>query len=447
MFSLDPFRFPLFPIFTFDLVESSSPTTLKNVEDLLYRGDVVGAKKAAENIRYLSEQSDSYRKIAEYHLQHSDLSKAFIAAREISYLSVRDEVYQKICDAHLVNNDLVCAEKIAGQMGYLSSQQHLFTKIFDIKFAQGDLEGAERTALRMNYASNRDASLKKVAQEFLNRGDLKKAKGVLSQLSYTSSVSEVGGRLMDLELKEDDLVSSVRTCALVGTEEAAQKLADKILENKPDRKTINQIEERAAEHLWRFPRLYKIILNALLSLYKALGNHEQVHRLENKINDLDRRIVPHFSETFGKPISLVAGLYTGLAAACLGAPPNVAVGVGAATTLAVRHPAIRRIENVMGIAVSGAATVAGMPPLPAVGMGLGTTFFTRIPLVQSIALGTLRAGAKALGWTAKILPSITGQVVRGVGMGVLNTGEALLGGVGKVIDVADFVLDKWTLRK
>ncbi len=338
--------------------------------------------------------------------------------------------------------DISAANQAAENIPFYYDKVEAYKKITEYHLKDGDLSKAFAASREIDIMSIQDECLKKIAQGYLDRNDLVNAKAVLGHTNLSSSRREIGFKLMDLELNKGDLVSSVRTCSLIGSQDAAQKLADKILDSKPDLKTIYQIEENASKHLWSFPTLHKMILNALLALCKTLGIQDQVDRLENKINNF-------FGED--RALSLLAGLYTCYAAGSLDASLPVSLGVGTATTLAttlaIRYPAARRIENLLGVGVGMAATAAGVTALPAVGMGLGTTFFARIPLVQAAPLAVFRAGSKVFKQAVTELPNFAYRLVEGIGTGVWNASEALISGAGKAISAADFVLDKWTLRK
>jgi hypothetical protein len=329
----------------------------------------------------------------------------------------------------------------------------------DAKLEKNDFEGAIRVANQIFGFYERDKCFQKIFDDCLDKGDLREAKRAAVNMVFRTNTDAALNKILDKELEKNDFPAAINTCRLLHSKNATQKVADKIKEAKPDLETMKKIEEAAFDDLWFFPKLQKIILNLLKTLYSALGNQPEVKRLEKRIDSMNATRFSLWNE-IKKPLAVASASGAMILAMKASASVPAVCGAGALGALVVLSPAARKPENLLGVAAGVAASTAGVAIVPAIGVGLGAAIVSRIPFVQSAALGTVKAGialtyagARATKWAGK-------QVINGVGGGLQMAESAIVGlakgtakagsfaidCVGSALRMADSALDKITFR-
>lgn len=365
-------------------------------------------------------------------------------------------------------------------------------KTVGTKLEKNDVAGAQRAAHQIFSYLDRDEAFQKICTDCLDKGDFAGAKEAASEIWWSESGQTALNKILDAEIEKNQFTDAIETCCrmmssqnviettnikacfrMIPSQSALEKVADKIKEAKPDPETMKEIEKAVSNKLCFFPNLQKIILNALMALFAALGNQSEVDRLQEKIEQLGRSIESSMLKSLKKPLALATGAWIGNSTLAVTGSLPLSCATSAVAALAVLYPSMRKSENVFGVGAGVAASAAGLATLPAVGVGLGTAFVSRIPLVQTVAKGTLNAGVSLVEtgmngvmWTGrtafslidKTVDNIAIPLVKGtahlvastaVGLGnfIVETGSVALDCAGSVVNGVDSVLDTITFRK
>ncbi len=213
----------------------------------------------------------------------------------------------------------------------------------------------------------------------LSNGKIEEAIAVLPSLNLYNYLPTVN-KIIETQLAKGDFVGAIKIASTVLDTNTFNLIADSLQKAKIDPETLAKVEKEA-ETL--FSPFKKIILEALVLIYKAMGDTKEVTRLEEKISHI--KPLEILSPEARSVLSVVTAFYTGLIHYYFRSNAKEALTIGLVSGVTSKYPNLRKIENMVGIESYFLASVAGVGTLPSVGIGISTAFVARIPLVQKIA--------------------------------------------------------------